>query len=451
MAPRADWRVMLALAAPALVQQGLLFAVQITDQLLARPFSESHKAALTTANYVYWFLSSYAVVVTAGATAVVGRLVGAGDPVRANRAVGQALWLALGFGTVALAVSSFTLRPFLELLGLGGEEVAIAADYLRPLLALLPVYLIEAVGIACLVGAGDTRTGRNVLLAVALVNAPVAYALSRGALGLPNFGFLGIAYGTAAAHTGGALLILVTLRRGRFGLSLRKRTLRPDWELTRRLLRVSLPAAADSLSVGVLQFVFFSIVARLGATALSAHGIALRLEGLGYLSGVAFATATAAIVARQLGAGRPDLAMSGARTALLMGGAVMTAMGALFFAFARPLFLLFAPADTPESAAVIEAGVPVLRLIAFAMPGLAGTIILTQALRAAGDTRVPVLFTWLGFLGVRVPAAYYLTGAANGPHLGLLGAWLAMFLDIYVRGGLYLWRFWSGRWQRVRV
>ena len=62
-----------------------------------------------------------------------------------------------------------------------------------------------------------------------------------------------------------------------------------------------------------------------------------------------------------------------------------------------------------------------------------------------------MLFTWVGFLGVRLPAAYYLTAAESGPHLGLTGAWLAMFLDIYVRGGFYLWRFASGRWARVRV
>ena len=443
---RADWRAMLALVAPALAQQSLLFAVQMTDQWLARPFPESQKAALTVANYVYWFLSSYAVVVTAGATAVVGRLVGARDAATAARATGQALLLAAAFGTLASLLSLVALVPFLELLGLEGHQVGVAADYLRPLTSLLPVYMVEVAGIACLVGAGDTRTGLKVLLAVALVNAPVAYVLSRGPLG-----FLGISYGTAAAHAAGALLIVVTLARGRFGLTLRRVNLRPQWDLLKRLLRVSLPAAADSLSVGTLQFVFLGFVSRLGETAMSAHGIALRWEGLSYLSGAAFATATAAIVARQLGAGRPDLAMRGARTAFLMGAGVMTAMGAFFFAFARPLFLLFTPADTPESAAVVAAGVPVLRLIAFAMPGLAGSVILTQALRAAGDTRVPMVFTWLGFLGVRVPAAYYLTAAPAGPHLGLFGAWLAMFLDIYVRGGLYLWRFWSGRWQRVRV
>jgi Na+-driven multidrug efflux pump len=35
--------------------------------------------------------------------------------------------------------------------------------------------------------------------------------------------------------------------------------------------------------------------------------------------------------------------------------------------------------------------------------------------------------------------------------MGLLGAWVAMMVDIYVRGAFFLWRFASGRWKTVRV
>ena len=73
------WWQILMLAWPALVQQGLLLTIQLYDQYLTGKFSESHKAALTTANYLYWFVTSYTVVVNAGATALVGRLVGARD------------------------------------------------------------------------------------------------------------------------------------------------------------------------------------------------------------------------------------------------------------------------------------------------------------------------------------------------------------------------------------
>src|SRR5207302_11454728 len=122
-------------------------------------------------------------------------------------------------------------------------------------------------------------------------------------------------------------------------------------------------------------------------------------------------------------------------------GGIMRVMGALFFLLAPALFDLFCP--YPEQWPEVQVGVPVLRLVAFAMPALACTIIFTSALRGAGDTRVPVLFTWIGFLGVRIPLAYYLAlpevdlgvlGKWHGQDRGLFGAWMAMFADLTVRG-----------------
>lgn len=445
----AVWREIARLAAPALAQQGLLFAIRSYDQYLTGQFSPSHQAALTTANYIYWFVVSYAVVVTAGATALVARFVGAGDLLLARKAAGQAVLLAVGFGAAGSVVGVFGLPTLIGVLNLDGPSAAFAVDYLSPLAALLPFYMVEVGGIACLVGAGDTRTGMKVLATAAAVNVPLAFGLSRGIGPFPELGFVGIAWGTGLSHVVGCGLVLVALVRGRYGLRLTFAELQPDRALTYRLLRVSVPAAVDSLSVGVFQFVFLGLVNTLGETAAAAHGIAIQLEALGYLSGAAFGTAAVSLVGRSLGAGRPDLAARGGWVAVAAAGAVMSGMGVVFFVFARPMFEVFC--RNPDQAAVIDAGVPVLRLIAFAMPGLAAQIVLTQALRGAGDTRVPVLFTWAGFALVRLPLAFVLLSPRVGIELGLPGAWLAMFADIYVRGGFFVARFAGGRWKTVRV
>jgi Na+-driven multidrug efflux pump len=239
----------------------------------------------------------------------------------------------------------------------------------------------------------------------------------------------------------------VLLARGRSGLRLRPRLLWPDGSLLWRLLRVGVPAGVDSMSVALGHLSFLTIVNRLGDEASSAHGIALGWEALAYLSGQAFGTAAMALVGQNLGAGRPREAARSGWTAFGLGCAVMCAMGVVFFVLAPEMFTLFCPQE--EKRGVIAAGVPVLRLVAFAMPALACSQIFTYALRGAGDTRVPVLFTWTGFLLVRIPLALLLTGPPF--HLGLFGAWLAMFADLHVRGGLFLARFAGGRWQRVRV
>src|SRR5205807_4043744 len=136
---------------------------------------------------------------------------------------------------------------------------------------------------------------------------------------------------------------------------------------------------------------------------------------------------------------------------------MMSVMGDLFFTFAATLFTFTCP--HPGQRPVVEAGVPVLRLEAFAEPALASIIIFLCALRGAGDTRVPVLLNGLGLFGVRIPLAYFLTQDPFALGLErqwpggnpLFGAWIAMVADLGVRGCLFLYRYSSGRWQRVRV
>lgn len=448
------WRGVLTLTWPVLLQQFLLLAVSLYDFYLAgnNPPADisqhtAYQAAQTNANYLAWFISSYTVLVSVGATALVARFVGAGDRRMAVRSANQALTLAVIIGLVGGAGGLVAAGPLIRMLGLEGDAAHFAVRFLQPLLGLLMFQVLEAAGIACLVGAGDTRTGMMIRGAVAVVNLPLAWVLFHGLGPIPGQGFVGIAWGTACSHVVGCSVVLVLLARGRAGLRLHVPDLWPDWSVIYRLLRVSVPAAVDSLSVIAGQFWFLSVVNRLGNDAISAHGVAIILEAPGYQSATAFGVAAMTLVGQNLGAGRPDRAAKCAWTALLIGGAFMCLMGAVYAGPAPQLFRLFCPHEHQKP--VVEMGVPVLRLVAFAMPALACTTILTAALRGAGDARVPVLFTWAGFLGARIPLAYLLTSPAVG--MGLFGAWLAMFADLYVRGAFFLWRFASGRWKGATV
>jgi Na+-driven multidrug efflux pump len=298
-----------------------------------------------------------------------------------------------------------------------------------------------------------------ILGGIAVINLPLAWGLYHGYGPLPHLGFVGIALGTGLSHVVGGLIVLGVLAGGRAGLKWKPQWMRPDPWFLWRLLRIGVPAAVDSLSIVAGQLWFLSIVnERLDKYAIAAHGIALGWEAMGYLSGAAFGTAAMTLVGQNLGAQRPDTAARGAWWAFGMGCGVMCFMGVVFFALAPQMFLIFCPAVEQE--AVIRQGVPVLRLVAFAMPCVACCIVFTYALRGAGDTRVPVLFSWIGFLAIRIPLAYVLTskelhlgllGDWQGCNLGLLGAWIAMFADLFVRGGFYLFRFCSARWQKMWV
>jgi Na+-driven multidrug efflux pump len=87
------------------------------------------------------------------------------------------------------------------------------------------------------------------------------------------------------------------------------------------------------------------------------------------------------------------------------------------------------------------------------MPALATINVLNWTLNGSGDTRWPWLITLTGYLLVRIPLTYLFIGPVGqgGWGLGLRGAWIAMFVDLYFRASLVAGRFLHGGWIRTRV
>src|SRR5262249_40006713 len=145
----------------------------------------------------------------------------------AARITQQSIGLALIIGTLALIVSFATAPMIVRLLNLTGTTAESAALFLRIVLAITPLLACETVGVACLRGAGDTRTGMWVMILVNAINMAMSWTLMRGWGPLPALGFPGIAIGTACGEGIGGLIILIVLARGRSGLYLRAAHLCP--------------------------------------------------------------------------------------------------------------------------------------------------------------------------------------------------------------------------------
>lgn len=439
------------LAAPVAIEQALLYLVGVSDAILTgRFFSAEYLAAVTVAGYLLWFVLSILTIVSVGATALVARLRGANDRPSASRVAQQAVGLAMVLGCLVLSLGWFLAGPVVALMNLEGKAADLAALYLRIVLCVFPLQASATAGIACLRGAGDTRTGMWVMTVVNVVNISLSWVFVVGLGPFPRLGFSGIAVGTAVAEGVGGLIVLGLLSRGRSGLQLVPSGFRPVWEDLRRMLRVSIPAAGESLTNVLGQLWFLSVITRLGSVATAAHGVAIRCEAIAFLTITAFAVASSTLTGQYLGAGRPDLAARASKVAWGLGTLALILLGGLICLMAEPMFALFLGGKQP---AVAEAGIPVLRLVAFALPALATISVLCGTLRGAGDTRWPWVIVLLGYAGVRLPLAYLFTRSAldGGLGWGLYGAWVAMFVDLYVRGALIAARFFQGGWRRVRV
>ena len=416
------------LAGPVLIEQVLGMLVGLSDTLLAGHYlSQSHLAAMTLLAYLLWAFNGLFSVIAIGSTAMVARFIGAGDYEDANRAAHQSLLVGTVLALVATAAMLALGPRLVGLLGLTGEPADLANRYLQFLLPMVPFMMLEAVIIACLHGAGDTITGLVAMVLINVVNIALSWSLILGLGPLPQLGWDGVAIGTSAGFAIGGLVPLAVLARGRAGLRLDWRLLRPEPALIRRLLRIGLPGGADVMSLIGLQLIFLALINQLGTLAVAAHGVARRMESLAYLPGYAFQVAAGTLVGQFL-VRRRSAAGAAERAA---GGGVQSDVhdrgddrAVLGCRLAGPMV------RRGRRSGGGRAGCPAAadRGVGAGAAGPAASA--DRGWRGAGDMRWPLAFTLIGFVGVRLPLAWWL---AIEQDWGVRGAWIAMAVDLGVR------------------
>ncbi|MCI0332571.1 MAG: MATE family efflux transporter [Planctomycetes bacterium] len=453
------FRPMLRLTLPVLVEQMLHLLVGLTDLWLAGNFlpGEAYVAAMTLMIYALWLVGNVFGFVAVGSTALTARFVGAGDREMANRVMNQSMTSGLIWTAALIGVALPLARYFPLVMGLDGLAASAAHQYLVIELCVLPAVMVERVAVACLRGAGDMVSGLVVMAIVNAINMVLSYALCSGFGPLPALGWTGIAVGTAIGHCCGATILVALLAGGRAGFHLRLETMRPDFDLIRRILRIGIPGGIDVILVSVCHLVYLRIVLSLGDVAAAAHGVAIQVEALGYMPGGAFQISAATMAGQYLGARDLVRARHSVVMACAVATSIMVVAGAIFYVAATPLASFFLGGRQIE---VVPLAAHLLRIVAFAMAPLAILMVLIGALRGAGDTRWPLALNLLGILLLRVPLAMFLAysivplpwgGSLPGAGLGVVGAWYGAVIDIVVRCGLLIARFRHDAWQRIDV
>jgi putative MATE family efflux protein len=407
--------------------------------------------AIGVAAYVGWLVGMLHNAVGIGAGALIARAVGGGRTTLANAALGQAVLIALAWGLITAGAIAL-LAPWIAAifsLPPGTHEMAVV--YLRVLAVGVTFNALMMAGNAALRSAGDTRTPFLVMALTNAVNVGASVLFVFGPKPWGGYGVAGIAAGTVVAWGVGMLLSLGVLASGKARVRLRKRRLRPHAHTARRIVRVAWPSLVENSGMWIGNALVGTIVglliARSGQDGLmGAHIIAIRVESLSFLPGVALGIAAATLMGQYLGAG--DAEMARRATHVCWGAAVvlMGAMGLLFIALPEPIAALLAPGEAVAS--VREMAVPLLRIAGTIQVFFATYLVLSQALRGAGDTLGPMVITYSSTFGVRLPAAYVLGLVLD---LGLTGVWIGLCGELIVRGGVYAWRFHRGAWRRIEV
>ncbi len=451
---RDDLGIMMRLTWPALMENLLITLVSFVDTAMVGGLGANATASVAVTSTPMWLFNGLVMAISVGGTALVARMVGAGDRDGAESACQQVFLGILLLSTILCAIVMAIAGQVPIWMQSDPVLHKDAADYMRIVaIGFIPNFTGVALG-AVLRGAGDTKTPMRLAMAANLLNVVGNYLLIFSprtiviaGLSIPmwgaGMGVQGAALSTAISTILSGVLMVVLITRPKSVLRLKLRGIHPDMGILRRILRVGIPTAMERLTINIGQIFFVGMIASLGTVELAAHHLSITVESLSYMPGFAFGIAATTLVGQALGANDPQTAKRRGNLAIGSGVLVMSAIGIALFLFAPTLIALLTPSEP-----VRIIGASLIRICALEQPFMALNQVGAGALRGAGDTKMPFYVSLIGMWGVRLALAWLL---AIRLGLGVNGAWIAMVADLAVRGTLMGLRFARGKWVDVRV
>ena len=429
-------RLIVSLSIPSILAQLSATVMFFIDASMVGHLGAKASASIGLVETTGWLLGGLASAANMGFSVQVAHAIGANDFERARRVLRQSLvccmiW-SLSVTTIALSISNYL--PYW--LG-GSEEIAHDATlYFAVFCAFGIFFQMEGLAGSMLKCSGNMKIPSALNIMMCILDVVFNYLF----IYILDLNVMGAALGTGLAMVITALLMLYFLlyRSDILKLKGRPGSFRPKADVVSNAFKIGGPMGLQHILMGSAQVVSTIIVAPLGTIAIAAHSLAITVESLCYMPGFGIAEAATTLVGQSFGARKQQLTQSFANMSTGLGIIVMTFMGVLMFVFAPELMSLMTPVDE-----IIATGARCLRIEAFAEPMFAAAIVCNGVFVGAGDTLKPAIMSLLSMWGVRLTLAALLASS-----YGLPGVWVAMAIELTLRGFIFLIRQLRGGWMK---
>ena len=381
------------------------------------------------------------IAVATGTTALLSRAYGADNKLDGKKAFAQSFFIAVPLGIFLTIIFLLFSEQIINLVGnakdmnlkdaiLYQNMTVIGFPFLG--VSIATFYAFRAMGENKIPMIGNTLA----LVLKVILNFLLVY--------LFKWGIFGAALSTTLTRLFSAIFsIYLVFWSKKNWISLELKDLKFDYFISKRILKVGIPAAVEQLGLRIGMLIFEMMVISLGNLSYAAHKIALTAESISFNLGFAFSFAASALVGQELGKGSSQKALKDGYICTIIAMIVMSTFGLLFFIIPQFLVLLFT-----KDKDVIELATMALKIVSICQPFSGASMVLAGALRGAGDTKSVLLITYLGIFLIRIPITYLFLDVLN---FGLAGAWIVMTIDLAIRSSLAFYIFRRGKWKYLQV
>ncbi len=407
---------------PQIMVMFFFFCIGLCDVWTAGQIGRDVQAAFGLVAQGAIFLQVLALAMGSGATAAISQSIGAGLEKRARRYVAMVLVFAISVGLIVAIVAYLGKDLFFSLLQTPQDVLPIALFYWSITLLTMPLSYVFSATTALFRATRQVIPPIFVAATMCIGNVFGNLGFGLGYFGLPEFGYMGIAWTTFTCTAFGAICnILLLIQRGYFDY---KHIPPIRWMKAAfpYLYKVALPAAASQIVWQTGYIVLFAVVASLPIN--NVHSLAgltagMRLEAILFLPGMAFSMTAAVLVGNSLGAKNIPQAYRLARILLAAGTICMSLVAAMLWPFIPYLAAVLSP--LPETQEITR---NYMYFNIFSTPFTIASMVLGGVMTGAGATKYNLMVYGSSFWLVRLPIAWifghYIWQSASGVFLGMV-------------------------------
>lgn len=437
-------RQIMVLAGPAIMEMLMHTLVWTADTAMVGRLTAADIAAVNLGAHMMFTIATIFGALGTGATAMVARAIGADDHEKATHTASQAMGLSILMCVVIATMGMLMARPIFERLVSDQQVIDKGSEYMR--IVYIGAYFLipQMVGNAIIRGSGNTFVPLLSAVVANVFNIAADYVLIFGKLGFPAMGSRGAAIATGTAQILGACVTFYYLFRGNGSIRLSFRKLfcfEPS--SVKSLVKLSIPAGLEVTMNEGSRLISSFWIAKLGTVAYAAHSLAVAGESVSFMPGYGFAVAAATLTGQRLGAGKLKAADESVRRCVWFAVLLMGSVGILFFV--KPFEIMGLLSTSTEA---VEMAGRSIRIGAFEQIPIAIAMVISGALKGAGDTQGPFRISLITNLCIRLPLIFL---AVFIFRLPLTVVWMISVTQYIVEALLMTHRYRKGKWKTIKV
>ena len=431
-----------ALMFPMLFESAMVYMQNTVNTAVLSGYSDDAVSAVGSTSTVISLITILGTMIANGSIVVVSNRIGAED----IKAIKELSFTAIAVNVIIAAIITpitvFMTPQVVEFLNLEGTVRELALHYFRIRMIYIGFAFVTSALLALLKCYGFPKytfyvgllvNGINLVLNVLVVYYP-KYALATGVEG--------VAYSSCVSSIVGFIVAVA------FFVKVRIKLKKPDsigdfFRHIKNILKIGIPSGLSSVSFTFSKVFTASFIALLGSKALSANVYYTNILCYVYLVSMCMGNANALLVGRCYGAGDYDRADRMNAQLIKITTVVNLSISLLVVLLRKPLLSIF----TDDQWAV-DMALGVFLVDVVVEQARAISQIYEYALRATGDVVFSMVFIvascWIFSIGL----SYILAIKCS---MGLVGCFIGLAVDEWVRTTVTYFRWKSGKWKHPRV